>query len=244
MKIAGLLLFLAALACVVVILLPREQRGPLWAEAPTTEARAPGSPAAARGPAAVELAQRDQAVGPFLSETNSGLYFSVDESLQYLDPKAGARIQSNDLLVWGLFCDTGHVRAWYPPHEAYWLRLAMKGPDGKWVSKTALGARYGGKFDDIAKYDVIRRGVGPHLGAVLLHVEADPPSPEPGVPPLVGSGTLLPKPEELFLMGPPGIYTMYVQMQLWRPVSGPPAPKSALVRFRPVAVKIEHKAPK
>jgi hypothetical protein len=236
MKLAPIIASIAALACVVLILHVRAERENLWAGAYAAQASRPG-------PASGQRVQKEQAVGPFLSETNSGLYFSVDGSSHYTRPKVDARIQSNDLLVWGLFCTTGHVRAWYPAREAYWLRLAMKGPDAKWVPKTARGARYGGKFDDIAKYEVIRRGLGPHLGAVLFHEEAGPPLPEPDIPPLVGSSTLLPRPEELFSMAQPGIYTMYIQMQLWRSVSEPPASTWPLVRFRPMAVKIERKAP-
>ncbi len=183
---------------------------------------------------------------PVFSETNADVYLGIDGVGNYFNPGVTAAIQSDERLLWGLFCSTGDVRAYYPSRREYSIRFAMTGPDGKWIPKTALGEEYGAKFDRILAYwQDASSGSRLDRGPPDAPTDACRPSAAPGPPALTGiRPQLLRTAEELFHMGQPGMYTLYVQVQIKRPmgVSGPDAGRLGLVRFHPVVLKIERKA--
>ena len=171
--------------------------------------------------------------GPLLSGTNGGLYFCIDAAAHVFHAATPRAITARDGLAWGLFCDTGHVTAYYPL-RAYWLRLDMTGPSGKEVQKTPLGRQYGARFDDIGRYSPEWSGPGFHSGSRLMRVEAYGPYDE-GEPGFSGT-SLIPAPSQLFQMRQPGIYKLQVEMQLFR--GGAPW-GSNVVRFPPLTINVD-----
>ena len=123
------------------------------------------------------------------------------------------------------FCNTGDV-VLAVAAPIYGTRIKMTGPDGKEVSKTPLGQKFGSKFDEWHKFNDIHPlpgttcACGPYKGLV--------------------SG-VLPSPKELFIMEDAGIYTLEVQMQMFRFGARPDtnATSHNPIQFSPVEIKVE-----
>jgi hypothetical protein len=131
-------------------------------------------------------------------------------------------IKFDEKLAYYPFCNTGDVML-AEASPVYSTRIKMTGPDGKEVEKTPLGQSFGSKFDQWHKYNDTRVGetcaCGPYQGFL---------------------GGVLPSAKELFVMQEPGIYTLDVQMQMFR-VGARPNTNAASrnpIRFSAVKIKV------
>jgi hypothetical protein len=159
-----------------------------------------------------------QAFGAGFSETNNGIYLVIGGSASTNEP-----IKFNERLAYMPFCDTGSIRL-SQAEPVYGTKIKMIGPDGKDVPKTSLGQSYGSKFDQLHSYK------DAHLGGIGAS------GPYQGM----FSG-LLARPNELFIMEKPGIYTLEIQMQMFRytPSLDTNEWSRNLIRFSPVKIRVE-----
>jgi hypothetical protein len=170
---------------------------------------------------AFSLASSTWVLGTGLSETNQGVYLAIGGDRSTNDP-----IRFDERLAYYPFCNTGDVLLAEAPFE-YGARIRMVGPDGQEVPKTPLGQTFGSRFDQLHNYRDARLGsicaCGPYTGLL---------------------GSVLPSAKELFVMKAPGIYTLEIQMQMFR--SGSPPDTNAATRnpiqFSPVRIKIQKPA--
>ncbi len=170
----------------------------------------------------VTLATQSFAAG--ISETTNGIYLVIaaarDATLITNEP-----IRFDDRLVWMTFCDTGKVVMLSYPDTRYGMKIKMIDSGGKEIPKTARGERFGSKFDSLRLITDSKVGNTDALG-----------NPYPK-----GNPLFLPKPEELFQMDKPGVYTLEIQMQMFRYVASydPVERSKTLFRFSPVKIKVE-----
>ncbi len=167
---------------------------------------------------AICLVSSIRAFATGLSETNQGIYLAVGGGRSTNEP-----IRFDEKLGYMPFCNTGDVML-AEASPVYSTRIKLISPGGREVAKTPLGQSFGSKFDQWHKYNDTRVGercaCGPYKGLV--------------------SG-VLPSPKELFIMEDPGIYTLEVQMQMFR-VGARPDTNAAShnpIRFSPVKIKVE-----
>lgn len=156
--------------------------------------------------------------GVGFSETNNGIYLAVGGSASTNEP-----IKFDERIAYMPFCETGNVRL-SQADPVYGTMVKMIGPDGKEVPKTSLGQSYGSKFDQLHSYK------DAHLGGIGAN------GPYQGM----FSG-LLARPGELFIMEKPGIYTLELQMQMFRYTPSPDTNEWSqnLIRFSPIKIKVE-----
>lgn len=156
--------------------------------------------------------------GTGLSETNGGIYLAVGGAVSANEP-----IRFDERLAYMPFCTNGDVQL-SCSGPAYCAKIKMFAPDGKEVPKTSFGQSYGSKFDQLHSYrDAHLGGIcacGPYKGMI---------------------GELLASPNELFLMEKPGIYTLEIQMQMFRytPSLDTNEWSRNLIRFSPIKIKVE-----
>ena len=146
-----------------------------------------------------------------------------------LGPITNEPIRFDDKLSWGPFNDLpGRVNLYFPIDKAYFMRMAMYGPDGKEVPKTKLGKGYGAKWDRLHSYKDTRLQPIPAEGSYKENLGQ-------------AAGQILPSPKDLFSMEKPGIYTLKVQIQLFRYAATTNTSEwnRNLLRFPPVKIKIE-----
>jgi len=136
-------------------------------------------------------------------------------------------IRFDERLVWLPFCNTGEVtlNGVSPEHG---VKIMMWDESGKPVSRTALGESYGSKWDQLHSYK----------DASIYTVLAGGPYAENHD---LGGGKFLPPPKDLFQMDQPGVYTLEIQMQMFRHVASSDASEWTrnLIRFPPVRLKVE-----
>jgi hypothetical protein len=158
-----------------------------------------------------------QVFGAGFSETNNGIYLVIGGSASTNEP-----IKFDEKLAYMPFCNTGSVFLSYPGYD--YIKIKMFSPSGSEVPKTLKGQIFGCKFDQLHDYkDTHLGGIGasgPYLGML--------------------SG-LLPRPNELFIMEKPGIYTLEIQMQMFRHTGSLDTNEWArnLIRFSPIIIKVE-----
>ncbi len=159
-----------------------------------------------------------QVFGVGFSQTNNGIYLVIGGSASTNEP-----IKFDERLAYQPFCNTGSIRL-SQTEPIYGTKIKMIGPDGKEVPKTSLGQSYGSKFDQLHSYK------DAHLGGIGAS------GPYQGM--LSG---LLARPSELFIVEKPGIYTLEVQMQMFRysPTLDPDEDYRNLIRFSPIKIKVE-----
>ncbi|MGB8368508.1 MAG: hypothetical protein ACLPYZ_04280 [Limisphaerales bacterium] len=152
------------------------------------------------------------------SETNNGIYLVIGGSVSTNEP-----IKFDERLAYMPFCDTGNIRL-SQAEPIYSTKIKMLAPDGKEVAQTSLGQSFGSKFDQLHSYK------DAHLGAIGAS------GPYQGM--LSG---LLPSPKELFIMEKPGVYTLEIQMQMFRytPSLDTNEWSRNLIRFSPVKIRVE-----
>jgi hypothetical protein len=166
-----------------------------------------------------------------LSETNSGIYIGISGT------RTNTPLQFNDRLVWRPFCNTGMVSLNYPDPN-YGIKIKMFGPDGNEVTKTKLGESFGLNFDQVHSYkDVIHTGLMGYHSSHMGGIEAQGRYDERDGPLL--SGPLLPAPKELFQIEKPGIYTLEIQMQMFRVIKSTNQWTRELIQFSPIKIRVE-----
>jgi hypothetical protein len=134
-----------------------------------------------------------QVFGVGFSETNNGIYLAIGGSASTNEP-----IRFDEKIAYKPFFDTGSIGL-SQAGPAYSTKIKMIAPDGTEVAKTPLGQTYGSKFDQLHSYK------DAHLGGIGAS------GPFQGM----FSG-LLARPNELFIMEKPGVYTLEIQMQMFR----------------------------
>lgn len=162
-----------------------------------------------------------------LSNTNGSIYLAVAA----ITP-AGGFVSTEPIpfdahLIWGAFMDSGKVEVNYPA-PAYGIKVRMIGADGKEVAKTALGRSYGANWDKLHSFKDGRLGSTDAWGPFDLRGGGF-------------SGRPLPAPKELFQMQLPGVYTMEIQMQIFRHTgsTNPAVWYTNLMRFSPVRITVQ-----
>lgn len=167
---------------------------------------------------------KHQAFGTVLTGISNGLYIAIG-----VPRGTNELIRFDEKLVWHPFSKIGEVELNYSDPE-YGLKIRMIGPDGKTVAKTALGRRFGTKFESVQRYEDAFHGW--HMGNVTAKGEYDARD-----APL--SGPLLPSAKELFQMAESGVYTLEIQMQMFQIIKQTNSWTRKLIRFDPVKLKIE-----
>jgi hypothetical protein len=170
--------------------------------------------------------------GAVLSVTNSGIFLVIGAP----QPISGATLDENapmpfdQKLVWEPFSNIGAVDLNYPSPE-FGIRVRMYGPDGREALKTGLGSLFGSKFDLVKSYeDVI---VGSHMGGIAArqkYIE-------------LGRGYAggnIPAPDDLFLMEKTGLYSLEIEMLMFRIMKTTPTHwDRQLLRFPAIEIKVE-----
>ena len=161
------------------------------------------------------------------SDLTNGIYVTV-VGWRHGDPITNEPIRFDDKLVWMPFCNTGKVAVWFPPDAAYGVKIRMRGPDGKPTKKTRLGERFGSKWDKLHSYKDAKLQPGYAWGSYKEN---------PGL----GGGSILAAPQELFQLKEPGIYTMEIEIQLFRYVRSKNTEEwdKNLLRFSPIRIRVE-----
>ncbi|MCX6925944.1 MAG: hypothetical protein NT154_22470 [Verrucomicrobia bacterium] len=151
-------------------------------------------------------------------------------------------IRLDDVLIFAVFCNTGQVELSYPLDPAYGAKVRMTDADGKNVPKTALGKRFGSKFDqlrtvlDTRMYGIPAWGPypaqdNPGLGGAKFFYSRQ-----------AGARELPPQltPKDLFKMAKPGVYTLQIELKMFRfnPTSTN-AWNFDPFCFSPVAIKVQ-----
>ncbi len=159
------------------------------------------------------------AFGAGFSETNNGIYLVVGGSVSATNEP----IRFDERLAYMPFCTNGDVPL-SCSGPAYCVKIKMFARDGKEVPKTSLGQSYGSKFDQLHSYK------DAHLGGICAC------GPYQGM-----LGELLAPPNKLFLMEKPGVYTLEIQMQMFRHTPSLDTNEWArnLIRFSPIKIKVE-----
>jgi hypothetical protein len=176
---------------------------------------------------AICLTSSSRAFGTGLSETNNGLFLAVSGEHSGINEP----VRFSERLVWLPFCSTNtgrnYVELQYPSAK-YGMKIKMVAPDGKEVPKTSLGETFGSKWEKLHDFKDSK------LNGVLAY---GPYQPDIGA----GGGRPLPSPEDLFEMKQPGVYTLEIQMQMFRHTGStdPNDQHRNLVRFSPIKIKVE-----
>lgn len=134
-------------------------------------------------------------------------------------------IRFDESLLYMPYCNTGSVAMSLPDHR-YSIRMRMFDTNNQSLKKSGLGSTYGSCFDDLHSYKDGRPGgvcaCGPY--------RAD----------LGPSGLALPSPNKLFVIPKPGIYTLEVEIQMFRHSASLDTNvwNKNLIRFSPVQIKV------
>lgn len=171
-----------------------------------------------------------RAFGTELSETNNGFFLAI----------GGARngtndtIQYNEDLAFLVFYTLRKTNSLdfmdlQYPDVAEGVKLELIGPDGRKVPRTGVGKIVGSKWDTLHDrrdskfwFDIYAgNDYDPRVGA--------------------GGGRFLYPADRFFKMKKPGIYTLTVQMQMFRytPSTDPEEQFKNLIRFSPIKIKVE-----
>jgi hypothetical protein len=161
-----------------------------------------------------------------LSVPTNGVYLAVGGWRGGSGGVTNEPFSAGDGLVFLTFCNTGQVELVYPLDLAYGVKVKMIAPDGSQVQKTRLGRTLGSRFDQLRDYRDTRTGIIPAWGSYEDNKS-------------LGGGRLLPTPKALFLMKKPGVYTMEIEMQMFRVIKGTNSWSRELFRFSPIRIKVE-----
>jgi hypothetical protein len=168
------------------------------------------------------LIQKTVAIG--VSPITNGVYLASGAIRGGVDLITNEPIRFDDQIVWGAFCDTGKTELSCPDTQ-YSIKIKLTDTNGMELPKTARGERFGTKFDQLHKI----------TDSKVAPVVAWGPFQDSGL------GKFLPKPSELFQIEKPGIYTLEIQMQMFRyiPSRDPDERSKTLFRFSPINIKVE-----
>jgi hypothetical protein len=172
-----------------------------------------------------------QALGANLSAITNNLYLAVQGwSHKSTGLDTNKVIQFDDELNWCPFCITGHVELNYP-NPTHGIKIKMWNKEGKEVPKTSLGETYGSKWSQLhSPLDNDRHNIGGITAWRGRYYESD-----------IFTGPILPSPNELFQMDESGVYTMEIQMQMFRHPNSNDTNEWAhnLFGFPPIKIKVE-----
>lgn len=162
-----------------------------------------------------------------ISSTTNGVYLVVGAARHAL-AITNEPIQFDDRLVWMAYCDTGKIELSCPLDVAYGVKIKMTDTNGMDVAKTAMGKQFGSKFENLHK--ITDSKVYPELAWGSFKENLG-----------MGGARFLPTPKELFQIKTPGIYTLEIQMQMFRYVAShdPDERSKTLFRFSPIKIKVE-----
>jgi hypothetical protein len=163
------------------------------------------------------------ATAPFFvySSTNKDTYVSI------IGTKSNGLAGFDDGLQWRVSCEKQHSLLHYPDLSSG-FKMNLRGPNGKEVARTALGQTIGVNFDAVKNRETLPPGTRLSELSFLA-----------GFP---GFGPTLPLPllKDCFVMDKPGIYTLELQIQLFKiPYDNAMEPGlEELLRFPPMTIKV------
>lgn len=146
---------------------------------------------------------------------------------------ANSGVRTNEVILFDqrlllkAFCSTGAVELNYPRDPSYGVKIKMLSPDGKEAVKTSQGRKFGSKFDRLKSYSDTQ-----------MFPESADEAYEKN-PNLGGAGIFLPAPMELFQMKKPGIYSLEIEMQMFRLNRETNPWSRTLFLFPPVRIKVQ-----
>jgi hypothetical protein len=149
-----------------------------------------------------------EAIATGISATTNGVYLVVGAE-RNSTTITNEPIRFDDRILWMTFCDSGKEELTMPGNIAYSIQIKMTDQSGNEVLKTALGKRYGTKWDSLhSMYESQEILKETHPIPVLAGgTYKDNPD--------LGGGRFLPTPNELFRIEKAGIYTLEIQMQMF-----------------------------
>jgi len=167
-----------------------------------------------------------------LSAPTNGVYLAVVGWTHFGESKLGPNtneiIPFDSQLGWLPFSNTGMVRVWFPSEPAYLAKVKMFDSDGKEVSKTSVGKSFGSKWSGLHDYRDAKCEFVFARGSYQDNRD-------------LGGCNFLSTPKELFKMKKPGIYTMEIEMQMFRYVATTNVDEWSrnLIHFSPIKIKVE-----
>jgi hypothetical protein len=169
----------------------------------------------------LSLTQMAMATG--VSETTNGVYLVIGAVRNNNALVASEPIKYDDQLVWDVCCDAGETELSCPDFR-YSLKVKMTGTNGVELLKTAKGKRMGTRYDQLHKITDCKVFPVVAWGTLKDHYP----------------GKLFAKPNELFQIDTPGIYTLEIQMQMFRYVASRDVDERSktLFRFSPVKISV------
>jgi hypothetical protein len=172
----------------------------------------------------ISLCFAQTAVATSFSSKTNGVYLAFGAIRHGLNLITNEPIRFDDQLVWGAFCDTGKVEL-SCPDSRYSLKIKLTDTNGVELAKTKRGEVFGARFDQLRK--ITDSKVTPVLAWGPFQNDS--------------LGRLFPTPAELFQIEKPGIYTLEIQMQMFRyvPSYDPVERSKTLFRFSPIKIKVE-----
>ena len=176
------------------------------------------------------LIVKTHAVG--LSTPTNDVYLAIigwnHAGASKLGPNTNNIIPFDSQLAWLPFCNTGKVIIWFPSDPKYLAKIKMFDPNGKNVSKSSMGNSFGSKWSGLNDYRDTK------FQFVFARESYDEN-------PKLGGCNFLPTPKELFKMKSPGIYTMEIDMQMFRYTISTNVDdwSKNILRFSPVKIKVE-----
>ncbi len=162
-----------------------------------------------------------------MSEITNGLYLAIGAWRQA--PTSGQlvtneTIRFDDKIAWCVFFKDGKMEINYPD-AIHGVKIKMLDSDGNELAKTELGKSFGSKWEHLHSYKNTK------LGSIDAWGEYNP----------YQNWRFLSPPQDLFVIKKPGIYTLEIQMQMFRH-SGSGDPDvwfKNLIHFSPVKIKVE-----
>lgn len=158
-----------------------------------------------------------------LSKPNNGVCLAVaGEGGDPMD----APIKSADRLTFLPFCSKPETDLAYPRSPAWGVKIHLSDPRGKTVAKTDLGKTYGVNFDRLHVRDDAWMAIMP--ASISYDQNRD-----------LKGARFLAKVDELFEMEGPGIYTLEIEMKMFRIIKVGRPWKYELLHFSPLKLKVE-----
>jgi len=171
----------------------------------------------------LEIAVEKPLTAPFFvfSATNQGVYISI------IGTKSNGLTGFDDGLQWRVFCESQYSML-HSLDLPSGFKMNLTGPDGKEVPKIGPGKTIGVNFEAVKTMEKLPPGA---IASELNFTS--------GIGDIVGANPLQ-RIEDCFAMDKPGIYTLELQIQLFRnkySAAGEPGPEE-LLRFPPMTIKL------
>jgi ribosomal protein L31 len=156
------------------------------------------------------------------SATNHGIYFAISGT------KTKKAIAFDGNLNWHPYFTGTESFMLHTLDVSAGLKLRLWGPDGREISKTALGQTIGTNFDGVRTGE----NLPPGTEIAVLYFWSGEPAIVPAQP--------LPSVSDCFAMDKPGVYTLELQMQFLKVIGKTflEPEHDELVRFPPMSIKV------